>query len=132
MAKGEFAGLDPAVVSGNQRVAGSVSGTVDVNTTLRGYRDGVTVDSFDAAGRVDLGMSTIAGLAIDTVAIAGSYANRAGKIEQLSVTGTDVTVTGQGAIDLTETGASNLTLHAETTSLTRIGEIVGQPLKGVL
>src|SRR6266850_3339738 len=54
-ALGQFADLDPAVVSGNERMAGKVTGAVDVNATLRNYRDGVTVDSIDASGRVNLG-----------------------------------------------------------------------------
>ena len=50
--------------------------------------------------------------------------------KQLQIAGADVNVTGQGAIALNDTGASNLTLHADTPSLDRIGELIGQPLKG--
>ena len=48
----------------------------------------------------------------------------------LQIAGPDVNVTAQGAIALNDTGASNLTVHAESPSLDRIGDIIGQPLKG--
>jgi hypothetical protein len=129
-AKGDVSGLDPAALANDQRVAGDVNGTVDVTTTIRNYRDGVTVESIEAAGRIDLAMSRVAGFAVDTATLAGSFANRSGQVEQLAVMGPDVNVTGQGSLALDETGDSNFTLHAETPSLQRIGEIVGQPLKG--
>ena len=47
---GSFAGLDPAVVTGNERVAGKLSGSIDAQTTIRDYANGVTVDSLDTAG----------------------------------------------------------------------------------
>ena len=127
---GSFNDLDPAVVTGNQRIAGTLSGTVDANTTIRNYAAGVTVDSIDVAGRVDLGASTIGQIDIDSAVVDGHYANREGQLEQLEIAGRDVNVTGKGAIALNDTGASNLTLHAESASLERIGELVGQPLKG--
>ena len=129
-ALGQFSGLDPAVILGNPKVAGNVSGAVDVDTTIRNYAAGVTVDTFDASGRVNLGNSTIAGLAIDTAAIDGTYANREGQLTQLAIAGPDLNVSGQGAIALNETGASNLTAHLESRSLARLGEIIGRPLKG--
>jgi hypothetical protein len=127
---GQFANLDPAVITGNERVKGNLNGAVDVQTTIRDYAAGVTVDSIDVAGRVNLGNSEVGGLAINTAAIDGTYANRAGELRQVSIVGPDVNVTGQGALALNDSGASNLTLHAETPSLEEIGKIVGQPLKG--
>jgi autotransporter translocation and assembly factor TamB len=128
--KGSFQNLDPAVVTDNARTAGMLTGTVDADTTIRNYAAGVTVDSIDVAGRVDLAPSTIGKLAIDSAIVDGHYANREGQLTQLAIMGADVNVTGQGAIALNETGASNLTVHAESASLDRIGEIIGQPLKG--
>jgi autotransporter translocation and assembly factor TamB len=129
-ALGQFADLDPAVVSGNERVAGKVTGAVDVNATLRDYRDGVTVDSIDASGRVNLGNSNIAKVSIDSAVFDGTYADRVGQLNQFSIAGPDVHVNGQGTIALNDTGASNMTVHAESPSLDRIGEMIGQPIKG--
>ena len=127
---GQFEGLDPAVVTGNTQIAGMITGAVDVETTIRDYAAGVTVDAIDVAGRVNLANSEVGGLTIDTAAVDGRYANREGQITQLSIAGPDVNVSGQGTIALNDTGASNLTLHADTASLETIGKIIGQPLKG--
>ena len=127
---GTFANLNPAVITGNERAAGMLNGTVDADTTIRGYASGVTVDSLDVTGRANLGASTLGRLSIDSAVVDGRYINREGQLRQLAITGADVNVTGQGTIALNDTGTSNLTLHAESASLDRVGEIVGQPLKG--
>src|SRR5690606_26228001 len=49
-AAGQFAGLDPAVVSGNEQAAGSVPGTPDVDATLEDYDGGGTLESVHANG----------------------------------------------------------------------------------
>ena len=129
-ALGQFSDLDPAVVTGNPKVAGRLSGAVDVDTTMRGYASGVTVDSFDATGRIDLANSTIADLAITNAVVDGTYANREGHLTQAVIAGPDINATAQGDIALNETGASNLTAHLESPALERLGEIIGRPLKG--
>jgi autotransporter translocation and assembly factor TamB len=127
---GQFANLDPAVVAENQQLAGKLQGAVDVTTTIRNYAAGVTADSIDVSGRVNLGHSTIGDLTVENGVVDGQYANRAGNLNQLSLVGPDVNVTGHGPIALNETGDSNLTLHIESPSLDRIGKIVNQPLTG--
>jgi hypothetical protein len=128
---GEFNGLDPSLISNDTRVAGRVNATVDVNVTLRGYANGVTPESIDASGRVDMNRSTIGGIDIDTAVVDGTYQNRAGTLNQLTVDGPDLHVKGQGPIALNDTGSSNLTLHIDTPSLDRLGRLFGQPdLKG--
>ena len=129
-ALGQFAGLDPAIVSANEKIKGEVTGAVDVNATLRGFRSGVTPESIDASGRVNLGHSTVAGLTIESAAIDGTYANRTGEINQIAIAGPDVNVQGRGTLALNETGASNMQLHIESASLDHVGEIIGRPLKG--
>jgi hypothetical protein len=127
---GSVVGLNPATVTGNNRLAGMLTGMINADTTIRAYAAGVTVDSIDTAGHVDLGPSTIGKLTIDSAVIDGSYSQRDGQLKQLQVAGSDVNVTGQGTIALSENGASNLTVHVESSALDRVGELVGQPLKG--
>jgi hypothetical protein len=127
---GQFAGLDPATIADNEQLAANLTGDINAETTLRGYEDGVTVDSIDVAGQLNLSRSSFGDLVIDSAAVDGRYANREGQIATLAITGPDVNVTGKGTIALNETGSSNLALQASTASLERIGEIVGQPLKG--
>jgi translocation-and-assembly-module (TAM) inner membrane subunit TamB-like protein/AsmA-like protein len=126
VANGEFSGLDPSLISGDTRVAGRVNGTVDVNLTLRDYVAGVTPESIDASGRIDVSHSTVGGIDVDTAIVQGNYQDRAGTLEQLVVDGPDLHVKGQGPIALNDTGSSNLMLHVETPSLDRLGRVFGQ------
>ncbi len=126
VANGEFNGLDPSAISGDTRVAGRVNGAVDVNVNLRGYANGVTPESIDASGHVDMSRSTIGGIDIDTAVVEGMYQDRAGTLDQLVVDGPDIHAKGQGPIALNDTGSSNLTLHVETPSLDRLARIFGQ------
>lgn len=125
-AEGEFAHLDPAIVSGDERVAGSLTGELDVDTTIRQYAEPITPSSVDASGRVGLGNSTVAGVTIDNAMVDARIASGAGEVNNLSVTGVDLTITGKGPIALTDSGNSNLQLHVETPSLAKVGELAGQ------
>jgi autotransporter translocation and assembly factor TamB len=127
---GQFNNLNPAVVTGNARLEGDLTGAADVDTTIRSYASGVTVDSLDVTGRVNLGESTVHGLAITSAAVDGTYANREGMLNQFSIAGPDLTAHGQGTIALNDTGNSNLTAHVESPALERIAEIIGRPIKG--
>jgi uncharacterized protein involved in outer membrane biogenesis len=129
---GTFSGLNPARVTGDTRAEGMLNGSIDAETTIRGYASGVTVDSLDTTGHVELARSTIGKLAIDSAVVDGSYANREGRLKQLQIAGPDVNVASQGTIVLNESGSSNLTVHADTPSLDRIGEILGQEMKGAV
>ena len=127
---GQVDGLDPAVPTGQARYAGRLTGAVDVETTIRDYASDVTVDTFDAQGRVNLGRSDIGGLSLDTAVIDGRYAGREGVLHQLTMEGPDLKVSGSGPIALNENGASNLVLHLETPALERFADLIGQPLAG--
>jgi autotransporter translocation and assembly factor TamB len=127
---GSFEHLDPSTLTDNRNLKGDLTGAADLTTTFRGYANGITVDSVDVAGRVNLGMSTFAGFSIDTGVFDGRYADRTGQLTQLAITGSDINVQGSGPIALDEQGASNLTLHVESTSLERLGKAIGQPIDG--
>ena len=127
---GTFAGLNPAAVTGDSRAEAALNGSIDAETTIRSYASGVTVDSVETTGHIELGRSTIGELTIDSAVVDGSYAGREGQLKQLQIAGPDLNVTGQGTIALNESGTSNLTLHADAASLERIGAIVGQEMKG--
>ena len=131
VASGEFTALDPSVISDDTRIAGRVNGTVDLDFTLRDYANGVTPESIDASGRIDMSRSTIGGIDIDTAVVDGTYRDRSGTLTRLVVDGPDIHVKGEGPIALNDAGSSNLFLHAETPSLDRLGRVFGQnDLKG--
>ena len=76
---------------------GASTASVDVNVTLRDYANGVTPESIDASGRVDMSHSTVGGIDIDTAVVDGMYQDRAGNLNQLVVDGPDIHVEGAGA-----------------------------------
>ena len=127
---GAFAGLDPAIITRNEKLKATLTGTHDLDTTIRGYSAGLTIDSVDTAGRVDLAASEFMGLAIDKAAFQGRYADREGQLELFDIAGPDLNATGKGTLALNETGSSNLTAHVESPSLERLGETLGRPLRG--
>jgi autotransporter translocation and assembly factor TamB len=129
-AQGAFAGLNPAGLVPEERAKGDLSGTLDINATIRNYAEGVTAESLDLSGQVNLTPSTIADVSIDSAIVEGTYASRQGELTRLEVAGPDVKVSGKGPIALNDTGASNLELHAETSRLDEIGRLIGQPLGG--
>jgi autotransporter translocation and assembly factor TamB len=129
-AQGTFAGLNPADVVPEQRVKGDLSGTLDIDATIRNYAQGITPESLDLSGQVNLTPSKIADVSIDGAVIEGTYASRQGELTRLEVVGPDVKVSGKGPLALNDTGASNLELHAESSRLEEIGRLIGQPLGG--
>ncbi|HYM23136.1 MAG TPA: translocation/assembly module TamB domain-containing protein [Vicinamibacterales bacterium] len=130
-ANGSFEGFDPADLSANPKLKGSVGGTVDVDATVAGVSKGVTVDSVQASAKATLQPSTIGGLEITKANVDGDYRNSTGDIRALAITGRDLNVTGKGTLALNDEGQSNFQLHADSPSLAEIGKLVDRPLTGI-
>jgi translocation-and-assembly-module (TAM) inner membrane subunit TamB-like protein len=130
-AAGAFADLDPTVLSGKPALAGKVTGDVDIDTTIAGISEGLTLDGVQAAGRIALRPSMVGGLALDRAAIDGTYHDASGEIRQFELNGPDLTVEASGAIALNETGQSNLMVRADTRSLEALTMLVSQRAKGI-
>jgi len=124
--KGAFEGLDPARVSGQERLAGHVSGSVDATVRIADLTAPLTPDAMTADGTVRLQKSEIGGLQIDSVDIQGQYASRVGDIAQLNVKGPDLNLDAGGRFSLDRTTASNLKYHLEATDLATLGRVAGQ------
>jgi autotransporter translocation and assembly factor TamB len=129
-AQGTFSALNPADLVAEQRANADLSGSLDINATIRSYAEGITAESLDLSGQVNLTPSKIADLSIDSATIEGTYESRQGELTRLEVVGPDLKVSGQGPIALNDTGTSNLELHAEISRLEEIGRLVGRPLGG--
>ena len=130
-ANGEVHGFDPGAISDTPALKGDVGGTVDVDATLRNVSSGVTPDSVEATGKIDLQPSVIGGLSIDSAVIDGDYRDSTGVIRMVDVKGHDINLSATGTIALNETGQSKLTFHADTPSLEVIGKLVDRPLHGI-
>jgi autotransporter translocation and assembly factor TamB len=130
-ANGSFAGFDPAVLSGKPGAKGEVGGTLTVEATVAGVSSGVTLDSVEATAQATLEPSTIGGLHIESARLGGDYRQREGEIRQLEIVGRDLNVTATGRLALNDSGASNLTFHADSPSLQTIGQMFDTPVAGI-
>jgi autotransporter translocation and assembly factor TamB len=130
-ATGDFAGFDPAVASGRPAMKGTIGGTLDLDATVSGVSHGVTPESVQASGKVDLQPSTIGGLEISRASVDADYHDSTGEIRTLEIVGRDVNVSASGTLALNDSGASNLKLHADTPSLEQVGKLVDQPMTGI-
>ncbi len=126
-ANGEFQKFDPARLLTNPRYKGQVTGTVDGTFTVANLSGPITPDAIAADGRVTLGKSDIAGLAIDTADLQGQYANRRGNLRQATVKGPDIEVQASGPIALDQSGQSNVKYHVAATNLAALAKLANQP-----
>jgi translocation and assembly module TamB len=130
-AQGAVTDVDPAVASGRPDIKGTIGGRLDVDATVADLSQGVTPEAVQARAKVELDPSTVAGLQISSAEVDADYQNSTGEIRTLQITGPDVNVQASGTVALTDTGQSNLKLHADSPSLDRIGKLVDQPLTGI-
>jgi autotransporter translocation and assembly factor TamB len=130
-AAGSFAGFDPSVASNKPTLKNEISGSIDVDATVRRLSVGITAEGVEATARIQLQPSTIGGLAIDHAQLDGDYHDSTGDIRALEIVGRDINVRASGRLALDETGQSKLTFHADTPRLDEIGKLVDRPLTGI-
>lgn len=130
-AAGAFAEFNPAVLSGRDTMDGKVAGTLDVDVTVVDVTAGVRPDTVTASGQVMLLPSTIGGIAIDHATVDGDYRDSTGDIRTLEVAGLDLNVRANGTLALNDTGASALTVHADSPSIEEVGKLFDLPLSGI-
>src|SRR5690606_7508316 len=129
-ANGRFRGFDAAALTGDERYAGVLSGTVDGRLVIADLTDEVTFDTVAFDGVAALDASTVGGLRIDRATFDGTVRQRAGELRRFDLAGPDLTASGSGTFDLNPGGESNVTLTVTASDLARIGELIGQPLSG--
>jgi autotransporter translocation and assembly factor TamB len=126
--------LNPAQFTGNKALEGQLAGSMDATVGVRNLGApagrGSRIDDVSVDGKLSLQPSSIGGLRIDSANVDGQYANRAGNIRQLTLTGPDVQIKANGAISLGDQGQSNLRYDLATPSLATIGKLVDKPLEG--
>ena len=124
--KGAFEGLNPARIAKQDRLEGSVTGTVDANFRIADLTAPMTSESIDANGRVTLEASRIGDLRIEAADVQGKYADRVGDITQLTLSGPDLSVKASGRLALDESTDSNLNYTIDATDLAQLGRLAGQ------
>jgi translocation and assembly module TamB len=129
-AAGTVSEVDPAVASGRADLKGAVGGRLDIDATVANLSQGVTPDSVEARIDAALDPSNVAGVEIASAKVDADYRNSTGNIRTLELTGTEVNVKASGTLALNDDGESNLTVHADSSDLERVGQLVNQPLSG--
>ena len=127
---GRFRGFDGAVISGYPEYKGLLNGTVNGRIVVADMAQDLTIEGVSFDGLLALDTSTVGGLRIDRATFDGVVSGRAGQIRRFDITGPEITATAAGAFDLSPAGQSNLTFTASSSDLTKIGELIGQPISG--
>ena len=130
VADGGFRGFDGAVISGFPEYTGLLNGAVNGRIVVADLAQDLSLEGVAFDGLIALDASTVGGLRIDRATFDGTASGRAGQIRRLDIAGPDITATAAGAFDLSPAGQSNLTFTASSTDLTKLGELVGQPISG--
>jgi hypothetical protein len=130
-ARGRVEGVNLAIAADRPTLEGSVTGTVDTDITFADVSHGLRVDSVDAEVTADLDPSSAGAVAIDRAFIAGEYHNAVADLQRLEVTGSDITATGNGTLAFTDSGQSGFWIHASTSHLETIGDVVKRPFTGI-
>ena len=125
-ANGEFAGIDPAVFSGRQDLAGEVSGRLNIEAAIADVAAPVTPESVEAAGRVELGRSTIGPITLDKAVLDGNVSKAIARLDQVTVEGKDLEVKASGTIALGTSGESDLQYQVDVRDLSAFGRLAGQ------
>ena len=129
-ANGEFREFDPAHITGNDALKGTVNGTVDASFGIQDLSAPITPDSISADGRVTLTGSELAGLTIEAADVDGQYAARRGTLRKATVKGPNIEVQASGPIALDNTGSTNLKYHVGATDIAPIGKRFNQEVSG--
>jgi hypothetical protein len=130
-ASGSFAGFDPAVISGKPAIKGTVGGTIAVDGTAANISAGLTPDTVEGTAAIHLEPSDVGGLDIASATIDGDYRRSIADLRTFDIAGRDLNVRATGTLALDETGQSNLNVHADSSSLERVGKLVDQPIAGI-
>ncbi|MEP7304641.1 MAG: translocation/assembly module TamB domain-containing protein [Acidobacteriota bacterium] len=130
-AKGDVDDVDLKAAFGREGLEGHLDGSLDAHATLANISDGVTADSVEATGRVNLQRSNVGRIEIDRAAFDGDYSPASGVIRTLDVAGPVVSLQAHGTVALDESGDSNLIVHADTSSLEELGNLIDRPLAGM-
>jgi autotransporter translocation and assembly factor TamB len=125
-ADGQFAGFNPARLTGRKELEGRVTGTMNASLTFTDVTKPIGPADFTAEGVVKLEESTIGGLAITSADVDGRYASQVGDLKRFTVTGPDLKVDAAGRLALDRTSQSNLKYHVEALDLAALAALVKQ------
>ena len=130
VADGTFRGFDGAVLTGYPQYTGLLNGAIKGRIEIADLAKDLSIEGVAFDGIASLDASTIGGLRIDRATFDGFFTGRVGEIRRFDITGPELTASATGRLDLTPAGQSAIAFTAETSDLSKIGELIGQPLSG--
>ncbi|HEX6163364.1 MAG TPA: translocation/assembly module TamB domain-containing protein, partial [Vicinamibacterales bacterium] len=127
---GPFEELPGSLFTDRKELAGTMlNGSADMAVALTVPKVGQT-ELLDLNGSATLAKSTIAGMAIDSGQITGSFANQTAHIKELMLTGPDVKASVAGTLALGDTGESKFAYDVAVTNLEPLAKRFDRPLAG--
>lgn len=130
VADGRFRGFDGAVLTGYPAHTGLLNGTIKGRIEVADLARDLSIDGTAFDGLLALEASTIGGVRIDRATFDGFFTGRVGEIRRFDLTGPELTASASGRLDLSPAGQSNVAFTAETSDLSKIGQLAGYPLTG--
>jgi autotransporter translocation and assembly factor TamB len=130
-ARGDIDKVDLAVATDNPELTSSLTGSIYGHLRLADLSRGVTVDSIDVNGTVDLAPSTFGRFVIDHATFTGDYHNSVVDAQSFEGVGSGIRIMGNGTVALNDTDQSGFWIHADATDLEQVGLVDGQPVTGI-
>ena len=127
---GPFESLPGTLFTDRKELADTtLNGSADMSVSLAMPQE-QPVRLLETSGTTTLANSIVAGLAVDSAAFTGSFANDVADIKELNVTGPDLNASALGVLAVGENGASSLQYDIAVTSLEPIAKRFNRPLAG--
>ena len=129
-AKGSFEGLTGELAGLANPVPMDLDGTTDTTLVFHEVGAPLTPESVDVVGQVQLGPSTVRGVALSFANIAGEMSNGVLTLTAASAEGPAVRANVSGTAALGSTGESALKVELSSDDLRSIGDIIDRPISG--
>ena len=127
---GPFEEMPGSLFTARKELAGTtLNGSADMAVTLTLPKVGPT-ELGDVGGTATLAKSTLAGVAIDSGQVTGSFANDTADIKELVLTGPDLKASVAGTLALGDSGESKFAYDVAVTNLEPLAKRFDQPLAG--
>ncbi len=129
-ANGGFDGLTGELAGLSDKVPMTLDGTTNATVVFHDIGEPLTPDNVDVSGQVQLGPSTVRGVALSFASIVGGMSNGVVTLTTASGEGPSIRATATGTVALGSTGESSLKVAINSNDLRPLGEIIGRPISG--
>jgi autotransporter translocation and assembly factor TamB len=127
---GPFEELPGTLFTDRKELADTLlNGSADMAVSLTVPNEGPT-ELLNVSGTATIQPSTVAGLAIESGQVTGSYAGEIADIKELVITGPEVKAIAAGTFAFGDTGESNLTFDVAATNVEPLGKRFNKPVSG--